>query len=128
MSPFADLVRVATAQRPRRAASAPVASTRTASLLHLLDVNGPMSSAELADAACMPTRLVWGLLKAPRANGQVRYAAALWELNRDFPGADVLRAVALLTSHGWLVEPPCKTSESLPLRSRSRTWKTPCPA
>lgn len=49
---------------------------------------------------------VWGLLKAPRAAGQVTFSAGRWALNRDWRGRDIERAVALLRGAGWRVMPP----------------------
>lgn len=110
MSPFADLIRVAT-QPPRTVPRSAIAGdTRTADLLRLLDARGSMSTTKLAEAAGLSTRLVWGLLKGPRAAGRVAHDARLWSINRDFcpdiHGADVQRAAELLRAHGWFVEPP----------------------
>ena len=73
--------------------------------------------AELAEVDDIPTLAlcvrcdlvpaqVWGLLKAPRAAGQVRFSAGRWALNRDWRGRDIERAVALLRGAGWRVMPP----------------------
>lgn len=51
-------------------------------------------------------RQVWGLLKAPRASGQVTFSAGRWALNRDWRGRDIERAAALLRNAGWRVTPP----------------------
>lgn len=73
--------------------------------------------AELATVESLPTgalgarcdldsRQVWGLLKAPRAAGQVQFDGKRWALAPDFPGRDVQRAVELLRARGWRVTPP----------------------
>lgn len=81
-------------------------STTTAKLIHLLSCCGPMTTAELGEAVGLSTRLVWGLLKGPRARGQVRWQDSLWSLDLDYPGSDVLRAAALLRANGWQLTPP----------------------
>ena len=109
MNPFDDVVRLATKTRPplmRAPCSLTREGTYTAALLHLLDCNGPMMTAELASATMMDSRQVWGLLKGPREAGQVRFDDGLWELDRDFPGTNVLRAAELLRSRGWRVIEP----------------------
>lgn len=103
MNPFAALIRE---PAPRVVRDIAPDSSLTRTLLHLIDCNGPMSTNELADAGAMTSKQVWGLLKAPRALGQVRYVECLWELDRDFPGADVVRACELLRDKGWKVTPP----------------------
>ena len=106
--PFAQLVQCATQRRQvRRATRASYeSSSATGGLLHLLDCNGPMTSAELADAQFLTTRKVWGLLKNARSIGQVTHRDGLWALDVDFPGTDVLKAAALLRARGWTVEAP----------------------
>ena len=110
MSPFSELLRVATATRtPRRTApsvSILSGNTHTSALLHLLECNGPMTTRELADATILHTRAVWGLLRVPKNFGQVKFADGLWELDREFAGNDVLRAAALLRAKGWRLEAP----------------------
>ena len=112
MSALAYLVSTVTAASARRARLAvwPDAERHTSttqSLLRLLDCNGPMTTRELCDAAGLPhTKLVWGLLKAARACGQVQHDGVMWSLDRDFPGVDVLRAAELLRAHGWRLQGP----------------------
>jgi hypothetical protein len=60
----------------------------------------------LALCADLTPRQVWGLLKQPRAIGQVRFEGGRWSLVREFAGRDVERAAALLRDLGWRVERP----------------------
>jgi len=80
--------------------------TKLAALLAALQELGTPSTLALALQADLEPRQVWGLLKAPRADGRVRFDAGRWELVPDFPGAAVARAVALLRANGWRVIPP----------------------
>lgn len=80
-------------------------------LLHLLDCNGPMSTADLSRAMELETRLIWGLLKEPQKRGQVlRYGAErLWALNRDWEqaaGDEIAAAARLLRRAGWTLTEP----------------------
>ena len=80
--------------------------TKLAGLLLELAQHGPSTTLALSQHTGLTSRQVWGLLKAPRALGQVRYAAGSWEPVVDFAGRDVERAASLLREHGWRVEPP----------------------
>ena len=88
-------------KRPATRVTGPApGSTATAHLLHLLHCNGPMSSAELAEASALSTRAVWGLLKSRLNAGQVTFDGGLWEVDADFPGLDIMRAAELLRVNG----------------------------
>lgn len=76
---------------------------RTAQIMTLLDLNGPMSSGEIARATAMPTRHVWGLLKGPIQRGAVMRADRLFSLNRDADRGAVLSAIRLLRRNGFFV-------------------------
>ena len=78
--------------------------------------------AELAQLDNIPTlalcvrcdlerRQVWGLLKAPRAAGQVTFSAGRWALNRDWRGRDIERAAPQRLAFS--------TCRGLPLRRRA---------
>ena len=86
------------------------AGTKTASLLAELAARGSATTLTLSVCSDLTPRQVWGLLKQPRAIGQVRFESGRWSLVEGFAGRDIERAAALLRSHGWLVEPPthCK--------------------
>jgi|JI6StandDraft_1071083.scaffolds.fasta_scaffold432413_1 hypothetical protein len=118
-NPFDQLLRTATAApKPlSRKASAVTArangTTLTSHLLHLLDLNGPMSTAEIGEAANLTTRQVWGLLKSQRAHGLVTYEDQLWSLNRQASTLDEARAAAVLRAAGWTVVPPGKVGDGL---------------
>jgi hypothetical protein len=84
--------------RPSRATPAPLAGegplqarpgTKLAALLADLAACESMHTLDLAHRAGLTSRQVWGLLKAPRTAGQVRYDAGRWALVRDFAGRDV---------------------------------------
>lgn len=98
-------------KRPPLRVSVPALNgTATAHLLHLLLCSGPMTTAELAEDAALSTRAVWGLLKGPRAAGQVTHDDGLWEIDADFPGLDVIRAAELLRERGWRVDAPARST------------------
>lgn len=80
-------------------------SSRTDRLLYLLDCNACLPTTELASAAGLTSKQVWGLLKSRLASGEVRFLGGLWSLNPDFE-QPVVAAVRLLRSRGWTVEPP----------------------
>lgn len=77
--------------------------TKLASLLRQLS-DRDATTLELANLEDMTSRQVWGLLKAPRACGQVQFESGRWSLAPDFHGRDVQRAIALLRDRGWIVE------------------------
>ena len=106
-NPFAELVRVST-HRPRvqRLTEVPRPDTNTGRLLSVLDQRGPQSTVALVKASGLPSRIVWGLLKAPRDRGEVSHAGGLWTVDPDYPGANVVRACELLRAMGWRVAPP----------------------
>jgi hypothetical protein len=80
--------------------------TRTAELLAVLGQREDATTLQLAVCTDLTPRQVWGLLKQPRAIGQVRFEGDRWSLVREFAGRDVERAAALLRARGWRVEPP----------------------
>lgn len=112
MNAFDAIVRAATARSvPFRITPAgkTSADTKVGYLLYMMDCAAALSTVDLARATGLESRLVWGLLKAPRERGQVRFADGLWSLNHDYVEQqhdDVVRAAALLRSNGWSVEPP----------------------
>ncbi|MFY7940041.1 MAG: hypothetical protein ACOVOX_03950 [Burkholderiaceae bacterium] len=79
---------------------------KLATLLAILVSSKSLPTNALAARAEMNSRQIWGLLKAPRAAGQVVFNAGRWALVPDYPGRDVQRAADLLRSKGWHVEPP----------------------
>lgn len=66
---------------------------KTARLFNLLDLNGPMCTKDLATAAGLPSRHVWGLLKGPTRRGRVTRCDGLWAINRDAAYATVKRVI-----------------------------------
>lgn len=95
---------------PRRCdAPAPVdadaakASTKLAGLLDLLREHDASPTLTLALCSDLTPRQVWGLLKQPRAIGQVCFEDGRWSLCKNFPGRDVQRAIELLRSKGYQV-------------------------
>lgn len=104
MNPFDQLILLASQPRPAPAGEYP--DTLTGRLLALIDEHGRISTALLANTACLTSRQVWGLLKVPRERGQVRNDERGWSLNPDYLGHDVAQAVELLRSKGWTVTPP----------------------
>lgn len=85
---------------------APREDSKVAQLLGVLAVHSSFSTLSLCVACDLTSRQVWGLLKGPRAAGQVTYEAGRWALVPDYPGADVQRAVELLRSKGWVLTAP----------------------
>lgn len=81
-------------------------ATKLSMLLAELSSRDDAETLALAVSCDLDPKQVWGLLKAPRACGQVRFEDGRWSLVRDFAGRDVQKAVALLRSKGWSVEPP----------------------
>lgn len=82
------------------------ARTKLASLLDELATVEGLPTAALGVRCDLDSRQVWGLLKAPREAGQVRFDGCRWSLAADYPGRDVQRAADLLRAKGWLVTPP----------------------
>lgn len=71
---------------------------------------GPTSTMTLCHLLELESRLVWGLLKAPRQRGQVAFADGLWSVVDGYDArlrADLAAAARLLRSNGWRVLPPC---------------------
>ena len=113
MNRFVELIRVAQDRgaRPRRLARIPreLATTKVAALLAYLRAGGPASTATLCLLVDVDSRAVWGLLKAPRRRGQVRYERGMWSAVDDYDRElqfDIGTAAALLRRHGWTVQPP----------------------
>lgn len=86
-------------------------ATKLEVLLHELRQRDSATTLTLAVCAELTTNQVWGLLKNPRAIGQVRFDGERWSLVPEFAGRDVERAAALLREHGWRVEPPTAQEE-----------------
>lgn len=84
------------------------AGTKVARLIAELAECETATTASLATCVGITTNQVWGLLKAARKNGQVRFAGTRWELVRTYAGRDVDRAAELLRRNGWRVEPPTR--------------------
>jgi hypothetical protein len=91
--------------------------TKLAGLLRRLSDQAGVTTFELANFEDMTGRQVWGLLKAPRACGQVLFEAGRWSLTVDFHGRDVQRAITLLRERGWIVE---RRRAPLPKRNAER--------
>lgn len=81
-------------------------NTKLAGLLAELAKHDSATTLSLAVCADLDPRQVWGLLKQPRAIGQVVFEAGRWHLVRTFAGRDIERAAALLRNAGWRVTPP----------------------
>jgi hypothetical protein len=82
------------------------AGTKLGSLLDALAARDSATTTTLCACCELDSRQVWGLLKAPRAMGRVRFEAGRWSLNPDYRGAAVERAAELLRARGWTVIPP----------------------
>lgn len=80
--------------------------TKVARLLDELAQADSMPTLSLCVRCDMTPAQIWGLLKAPRAAGQVSFRDGRWALNRDWRGRDIERAAALLRDAGWTVKPP----------------------
>ena len=80
--------------------------TKLARLLAVLAERGSCTTLTLSACTDLESRQVWGLLKAPRAIGQVEFVDGRWQLVHGFAGRDVERAAALLRDLGWRVLPP----------------------
>lgn len=98
-------LRIRIGQRAEPVLTAPE-GTKLAALLSTLAQRESATTATLSACCDLDTRQVWGLLKAPRERGQVRFEDGRWSLNNHYRGAGVQRAAELLRSHGWYVEPP----------------------
>jgi hypothetical protein len=69
----------------------------------------PASTSTLSSLIGLESKLVWGLLKAPRQRGQVRYADGMWSAINEYDDElqrELSTAAALLRRHGWTVRPP----------------------
>ena len=113
MNPFVELIRLAQHHggRPSRPARLPreLATTKVGTLLGYLRAGGPASTATLGLLVDVDSRAVWGLLKAPRQRGQVRYEHGMWSAVDDYDRElqlDISTAAALLRRHGWTVRAP----------------------
>jgi hypothetical protein len=113
MNPFVELIRLAQHRgaRPRPPARLPreLATTKVGALPGYLRAGGPASTATLCLLVDVDSRAVWGLLKAPRQRGQVRYERGMWSAVDDYDRElqlDISTAAALLRRHGWTVRPP----------------------
>ena len=113
MNPFDQLIRLADGRRvrPRLPARVPrdKAPTKVATLLGYLHEAGPATSVTLACLLESNTHIVWGLLKAARARGEVHYAGGLWAVAEGFNPElrqDLQAAAQLLRANGWAVQPP----------------------
>lgn len=96
---------------PKRAASCATIdsakpATKLAGLLALLNDRGSATTLTLSVCADLTPRQVWGLLKQPRAIGQVQFADGRWALCEHFPGRDVQRAIELLKDKGYRIQGP----------------------
>lgn len=108
-SPWDALLRFSTPIRATRPTSEPPRQqedTKLARLLAELSARDSATTLTLSVCCDLSSRQVWGLLKAPRAAGQVSYSEGRWTCNRDWRGAAVERAAALLRAHGWQVQAP----------------------
>jgi hypothetical protein len=85
---------------------APRSNGKTAALLAELARVDSLPTVTLGALCELETRHVWGLLKAPRARGQVFFEAGRWRLNREWHGTEIERAAALLRDAGWTVREP----------------------
>jgi|SanBayMetagenome_1026888.scaffolds.fasta_scaffold09620_4 hypothetical protein len=79
---------------------------KTAAVLAELERHGSLETVTIGAICELETRHVWGLLKGPRARGQVSFEDGRWSLNRDWRGNEIERAAALLRDAGWTVRPP----------------------
>lgn len=108
MNPFDQLVRHAARQASTKTCSFPQEHTgKTGHMFSLLSQHGALTTRELASKAGLDqTRLVWGLMKYPRSNGQVRFHNGMWSLSRPCHQARIKQAAELLRQHGWVCTPP----------------------
>lgn len=112
-SPFDQLLRMAAGQRARPPMPVPVrregGTTKVATLLGYLREAGPASTSTLCHLVELDSRLVWGLLKAPRDRGEVIYSAERWSVVDGFDAeerANLMAAARMLRRHGWTVRAP----------------------
>lgn len=84
----------------------PKPATKLSILLAELAEVRSATTASLCVRAELDSRQVWGLLKAPRDAGQVRFIDGRWSLNADWQGRDIERAAKLLRDAGWTVRAP----------------------
>lgn len=111
-SPFSELARVAVrgfADReplPDEAVQLPQHGTRTELLMLLLTEHGRLTTTELADLSGLDGKIVWGLLKSRKANGQVLHDGTAWEISDHWTPPEIKRAAELLRSRGWTVIAP----------------------
>lgn len=80
--------------------------TKLAGVLAQLAEVGSATTLSLCARTDLEARQVWGLLKAPREAGQVRFEAGRWSLNRNWRGREIERAARLLRDAGWMVREP----------------------
>jgi hypothetical protein len=113
MNPFDQLIRLADGRRvrPRLPARIPreQAPTKVGTLLGYLREAGPASTLTLCHLLEVDSRIVWGLLKAPRARGEVHFAGGIWAVAEGFNAEmrkDLQAAAQLLRANGWAVQPP----------------------
>lgn len=113
MNPFDQLIRLAEGRRvrPRMPARVPraQASTKVGTLLGYLHAAGPASTTTLGSLLDVDSHIVWGLLKAPRARGEVHFAGGLWAVAEGYDPElrqDLQAAAQLLRANGWSVQPP----------------------
>jgi len=99
-------IRLHTAEHEPDAQQQARPGTKVARLLDELAEVDSMPTLALCVRCDMTPAQIWGLLKAPRASGQVTFSAGRWALNRDWRGRDIERAAALLRAAGWTLKPP----------------------
>lgn len=112
-NPFDQLVRLAQGRRarprPQRVLSVHAAGSKVARMVGFLREGGPASTLALCHVVDVESRVVWGLLKAPRQRGEVLYADGYWSASPDYDPANraaILAAATLLRRNGWRVQPP----------------------
>jgi hypothetical protein len=91
------------------------AGTKLDRLLAVLATVESATTLSLSVQTDLSSQQVWGLLKEPRACGQVQFAVGRWYLVKGFAGRDVERAAALLRRSGWQVVSPDAGQRTKPL-------------
>lgn len=89
--------------------------TKLARLLAVLATVESATTLSLSVHTDLSSSQVWGLLKVPRACGQVKFSVGRWYLVKGFAGRDVERAAELLRERGWQVVAPGVGKRTRPL-------------
>ena len=80
--------------------------TKTAHLLQIIEQRRRVPTLALCAEVELDSRAVWGLLKAHKQAGQVRFDGTHWLMSDDYVPAKLQRAAQLLRQAGWTVIEP----------------------